>query len=83
MVVVVAIATAGIAGGVVIVAHILVLAFMTLDGGTFMMASHCDRSPSWHSTSNSIVSRNILFSSLSHSRFSENRRYIKKKIKKK
>lgn len=39
----------------------------------FEMASICDKSPSWHSTSNSIVSDKTL-SSWSQSRFSENRR---------
>lgn len=57
-------------------------AFIILHGAVFMMASHCDKSPLWHSTSNSIVSRNILFSSFSHSRFSEKRRYFRKKEKK-
>lgn len=52
-----------------------------LNDVTFEMASICDRSPSWHSTSNSIVSGRHL-SSLSHW-FSENRRYKWKNILKK
>lgn len=39
----------------------------------FEIASICDKSPSWHSTSNSMVSDKTL-SSESQSRFSENRR---------
>lgn len=59
---------------------LLVCVWMVLDASavalndvTFEMASICDRSPSWHSTSNSMVSGRHL-SSLSQSRFSENRR---------
>lgn len=70
-------ATAAAAAAVVAMAGAVLLTLFALhdvNGVRLFIASLCDRSPLWHSTSNSIVSRNARFSSFSHSRVSENRR---------
>lgn len=56
-------------------AVVAVVVIVVVDVVNGVMISFCDRSPLWHSTSNSMVSWSARCSLCSQSRFSEKRRY--------